>query len=336
MNIEKSLWVGCLVTSLALAAAQASAQQKWDMVNEYGATTLMGRSDKYFGDLVKESTGGAVQVVNQYGGALGIKSNSMLKSVGTGAVQLGNFPIQAASGDSQIFSISNLPFIVGSPKEAFTLQDVMRPYISAAVAKQGARLLYLSNWPSAGIWSKTPVASMADMKGVKIRTNDVLSTEVFKRTGAFPLQISWSDVIPQIQTGALSMVNTSSAGGISIKMWEMLPAYTDVGMMLAANAAIINEEAFQKLPKDAQNKILDAAAKTEQWVRQEFLAEVAKDEVTMKQNNVKLLTVDQAKPAFLAELQSLSKSAIDDWLSKTGGDGRALLNEYTKRTGKKL
>jgi TRAP-type C4-dicarboxylate transport system substrate-binding protein len=336
MNFGKHFLAAGLAAAMVLTVSSAGAQQKWDMVNEYGATSLMGRADKHFSDLVKESTQGAVEVANQYGGALGIKSNSTLKAVGAGAVQLGNFPIQAAAGDDPLFLVSNLPFIVSTPKEAFIFQDVMRPYIAARVAKQGARLLYLSNWPSAGIWSKNPVATLADLKGAKIRTNDVMSTDVFRRAGAFPLQISWSDVIPQIQTGALSMVNTSSAGGISIKMWEMLPAYTDIGMMLAANAAIINEEAFQKLSKDQQAKVTEAAAKTEQWLRQEYLAEIKKDETTMKQNNVKLLTVDQLKPGVLAEFQARSSGLIDDWLKKTGADGQALLSEYLKRTGKKL
>ncbi|WP_162140929.1 TRAP transporter substrate-binding protein [Fodinicurvata sediminis] len=333
-NIFAAAVIGAVVVP-AGSSAQDS-ELTWDMANEYGASTLMGQADQKFGEFLSEESENRIEVVNQYGGALGIKSNDMLSSVGTGAIPLGNFPIQSAAGTNPLFLVSNLPFLVSDPDEAFALQDVMRPYLEDIFLQHGAKLLYLSNWPSVGIWANDPINGLADLEGEKIRTNDVMATEFFKKAGAHPLQIPWTDVIPQLQAGAISMVHTSSAGGISVSMWEHLSAYTDIGMMMSANAAIINLSTYEKLDAEEKTALDTAAQRTEKWVREKFKSDIKEHEITMQDNGMEILTVDDISSEAMAEYSSLSEELINEWLEDTGENGQKLLDEYLEETGKSL
>ena len=330
----KARWlaIGALC-ALGIAAPAAAQTVKLDMANEYNQSTPLGATDVHFSGLVKAKTNGGIDVVNHLNNSLNINSRAMLNAVGTGAVPLGNFPIQVAAGVDPIFLLPSLPFIVQSAEQSHKLQDVIRPALERALAKENQILLYLTAWPSGGVWSKTPITAMASFANQKIRTNDSVATDIFKAAGASPVQMGWGDLMPQLQTGAVTMVHTSNATGVSGRLWENLRHYTDIGMVLAVNAAVMNKDAFEKLTAAQKNAVREAAKETEAWWRGTLVDESKKNDVTIASNGVTIRQVKDVDPAVIAKFRELGKPIIDDWLRKAGSSGAALLAEYRRQAG---
>src|SRR2546427_248526 len=63
---------------------------RWNMADEYPATSIQGEADARFAKEVAERSGTRIQVTNQYDAASGFRSKDMVEAVGRGAVPLGN------------------------------------------------------------------------------------------------------------------------------------------------------------------------------------------------------------------------------------------------------
>ncbi|MCC6193781.1 MAG: TRAP transporter substrate-binding protein [Burkholderiales bacterium] len=342
MRILASIMNGVCAASLglmgALAPAPAMAQSRWawDMPNEYGPQTVPGSADAHFGALLKAATGGRLEVVNQYGGSISVKSRDMLDAVSTGAVPVAHFPLQAASGANPLFLVSNLPFLAQTIEESVILQKVIRPHIESLLSEYNAELLYFTFFPPVGVWSKTPLLTLGDYRGLRLRTNDAISTSLFKALGASPLQISWSDMLPQLQTGAISAVHTSISGGVLGQLWTTLPYYNDVGTFIPINGAIVSKAAMAKLPADVQEAVRKAGRDTEAWARDTMIASIKKEFAIAAGGKTKVVTINELSKDLSAAYANAAKPIISDWVTKTGARGKAIVDAYSKQTGKQF
>ena len=161
------------MTGLGLAVGigtAAAGSVKWDMPNEYQATSIHGEGDQWFSKFLKDTSAGEIEIVHHFGGALGYKSAQQLDAVGDGAVQIADSYVGAFGGIDPIFLLPSLPFLAKTTKEAKTLFEVARPTFDRVFAKHNQILLYASPWPPSGIWAKKPVDKIGELKNLKIRT----------------------------------------------------------------------------------------------------------------------------------------------------------------------
>ena len=78
----------------------------------------------------------------------------MLKVVRDGLVPVSDMLTSGVAGDEPLFNVVTLPFLIQSFDEGKILSDIARPHFEKVVEqKWGQKLLYVSPWPAAGIWS---------------------------------------------------------------------------------------------------------------------------------------------------------------------------------------
>lgn len=327
-----------LVLAAALAAANAWAAPavaqsvRWDMSMEDRANSLPGEGATAFADDVKERSGGEIIITVHHGGALGFKNKDHLNALRDGVLPLAQSLGGTLSGQEPVFLISSLPFVARSFDEAETLYKVSRPAYEAALARHGQMLLYTSPFPPSGIWAKKPLRSVSDLGGLKLRTFDVNGTITFKELGAAPLQVSFSDVVPQLSTGNLEAVLTSADGGRSLKFWEFMLYFNNVGYAYPLNITAISKDAYDALTPEQQKAVTDAAAAAEERDWTAVRAWEAKNYEILAENKVEV--VNDAPAEFLGALSQASQAAIDEWLSKTDDEGKAILEAFNSQVGR--
>lgn len=317
--------------TLVLAAAPAAAQVKWDMSMEDRANSLPGEGATAFAEDVAKATGGQVVITVHHGGALGFKNKDHLNAVRDGVLPLAQSLAGAFSGQEPVFLLSSLPFVARNLDEAKVLYDVARPAYEVALARNGQKLLYSSPFPPTGIWAKKPLRAVDDLKGLKIRTYDVNGTITFKNLGAAPLQVSFSDVVPQLGTGNLAAVLTSADGGRSLKLWEFTPVFNDLGYAFPLNITAVSADAFGKLSPEQQKAVSDAAAAAEARDWAAVRTWEAKNYDVLRENKTEI--VKDAPPAFLEALAKAREPAIKEWLDKTRAAGKAILDAFAQKVG---
>lgn len=97
--------------------------------------------------------------------------------------------------------------------------------------------------------AKTPIRSVADLKGVKIRSPEGLAAEVFKRAGAVPVAIPFSEVYTSLEKGivdaadASAYVNNDATGLHKIAHYPIYPGIHSQAVL----QFIVNKDVWGKL-----------------------------------------------------------------------------------------
>lgn len=320
---------GLLAAGLSISSLSA---KELIMTSEYEYDSLMGKGDKVFVDQVKELSSGEINIVLHLNGSLGFKSADNLDAVADGVVDMADTLGGVLAGSDPIFLLASLPFIVNDGDEARALYDTARPAYEKFFEDNGQILLYASPWVSSGFWGNTPIDSREALSGWKVRTYDASGTRTMVAAGASPIQLSWADVVPQLATGGINGVLTSSEGGVTAKFYEHLSHFTEINYALPLNFRHMNADVFNSLTEEQQKIIMDAAAATEDhsWTAASDLVEATYK--TLEGHGVTI--VREVSPEFRAHLNEAAKDVIADWKGRAGEAGAEVMSAFGSKVGR--
>ena len=322
------------IFAAAMAVSGAAQSVSLDMTNEYEANSIHGEGDRFFADRVRELSGGEVEIVLHLGGALGLKSKDHLDAVSDGVVPIADTLGGALAGADPLFLASSLPFLAQNPAEARQLYLAAKPAYERFFGANGQMLLYASPWPPSGIWSEAPVVDAEQISGLKIRTYDANGTRTFIAAGAAPIQLSWADVVPQLATGGIAAVLTSAEGGVNASFWEHLGAFTEINYAMPLNFVHIGRDAFDGLDESQRAALLQAAADADSRNWKAMEQRVQDNYKTLSEKGVTVAL--KISPAARAKLAQAAEKVAQEWLEKTGENGRAILDDFGGRVGREF
>ena len=193
-----------VLASLALAfTTAASAQTKWDMPTAYPPTNFHTENIAQFVADVDKATGGKLKITVHANASL-FKANEIKRAVQTDQAQIGEILISAYSNEDPIFGADSIPFLATSYADARKLWNASKKALEDRFAKQGMRVLYAVPWPPQGIYSNKPLASIADMKGLKMRTYNPATSRIAELSGAQSRRRSSRRQWPQARSTPIS------------------------------------------------------------------------------------------------------------------------------------
>jgi TRAP-type C4-dicarboxylate transport system substrate-binding protein len=308
----------------AALATAAQAQTKWDMPTPYSETEFHTLNVKRFVDDVRRATGGRLDISVHANGSL-IKHPDMLRAVSTGQVNIAEFLLGQFGNEDPVFAADNLPFVAAGWDNAWRFYQAQKPYLEKKLQGRGLRLLYCVAWPGQGIYTKTPLKSVADLKGTKFRTYSPQTARLAELLGASPTVIQVPEVPQAFATGTISAMITSSATGTSTKAWEFVKNDYTTNAFHPKNVVVVNERAFQKLPEDARRALLAAAtdAETRGW---EFGKQ--RERAANKELAANGVTLHDPDAAMKAAYQKVGDTMLAEWLKSAGADGQAIIKAY--------
>jgi TRAP-type C4-dicarboxylate transport system substrate-binding protein len=216
-----------LFATLAVALATgAAAQTKWDMPTPYAATNFHTENVVQFAADVDKATAGKLKITVHPGASL-FKANEIKRAVQGGQAQIGEILLSGYSNEDPIFGTDSVPFLATSYAEAAKLWKVSKKAVDERFAKQGMKVLYAVPWPPQGVYANKPLNSIADMKGLKMRTYNPATSRIAELAGAQPVTIQAAELAQAMATGAVNANITSGATGYDTKAWEVVKNYYD-------------------------------------------------------------------------------------------------------------
>jgi TRAP-type C4-dicarboxylate transport system substrate-binding protein len=326
-------------TALALSvifgltlAGTALAKTKWDMHLNYGANNFHSKGAQRFADRVKEATGGELTIVLHPGSSLGFKGPELLRAVAEGQLAIAEIPTGMVEGDAPILALTAQPFISTNAKEQRLLYDMAKDAYAKELKKFGQFTLYTSVWPFSGIYTQRPINKLADLKGLKMRVYDGTGLAFGKATGIAARKMPFSEVYPAMKAGLLDSMYTSSVSGVDAKAWEVLKEFTPINIVGPVNMVNVNQQAWNKLPKEIQDKVLAIAADMEKEMWAEASEADTKSRAILKEHG---MSIPEISREFRAELDQVGVQLRADWAKKAGAEARQVLDAYYKATGRK-
>src|ERR1043165_7925174 len=249
-------------TAVALASGIAIAQTKWDMPTPYPAANFHTENIAQFAADVDKATNGKLKITVHSNASL-FKANEIKRAVQGGQAQIGEILISGYSNEDPLYGVDSVPFLATSYADAAKLWKASKKAIEDRFAKQGLMVLYSVPWPPQGIYSTKPLNSVADMKGLKMRSYNPYTSRIAELAGAQPVTIQAAELAQAMATGAVNANITSGATGYDTKAWEVVKNYYDTQAWLPKNIVFVNKAAFDALDKTTQQAILKAAADAE-------------------------------------------------------------------------
>lgn len=317
--------------TVAAFAAPALAKVKWDMHLNYPAGNFLSKGAAEFAQKVKEATGGEVEIVIHPGASLGFKGPELLRAVAEGQLAFAEIPTGMVEGDAPILALTAQPFIATSAKEQRLLYEVAKPTFDKVLKKFNQVMIYTSVWPFSGIYTQRPIASVADLKGLKMRVYDGTGLAFGQATGIAARKMPFSEVYPAMKAGLLDSMYTSSVSGVDAKAWEVLKFFTPINIVGPVNMYTVNADVWAKLSPKTQQAIMKVAAEMEATMWARATTADAKSRETLKAQG---MTVSEISPAFRAELDALGEKLRAEWAKKAGADAQRLLQEFKKKAGR--
>lgn len=120
---------------------------------------------------------------------------------------------------------------------------------------------------------------------------------------------------------------TSGSTGRDSKVWESLTHFYDTQAWLPKNLIFVNNDAFKKLDAATQKAVKDAAAAAEKRGLEMSIAETESSKADLAKNGMKVLP---PSPALKSGLEKVGATMIDEWVKKTGADGKTIVDGYKK------
>ena len=204
-------FIATAVATALLGAAVAHAQTyraEYRLSTTLGTAFTWGQAGERWIELVKEKTQGRINIKLYSGNSLvGGEQTREFTAIRQGVIDMSIGSTINWSPQIKELNLFSLPFLMPDYKaiDALTQGEVGKDLF--AVLEKRGDVIPLA-WGENGFRemsnSKRPIASPADMKGMKFRVvGSPLYNETFSALGANPTQMSWADAQPALASGAV-------------------------------------------------------------------------------------------------------------------------------------
>ena len=326
MSLTRRTLAVAALAALASAPFAVSAQTKWDLPAAYPANNFHTENISQFATDVDKATGGKLKITVHANASL-FKAPEIKRAVQGGQAQIGEILLVNYANEWPIFGADGLPFLADSYDEAMKLYKAQKPMMEKKLGEQGMLLLYAVPWPPQGIYVKKPIASAADLKGVKWRAYSPATARIAELVGAQPVTVQAAELSQAMATGVVESYMSSGATGYDTKTYEHIKYFVDTQAWLPKNAVIVNKAAFDAFDKSTQAAVLKAGADAEARGWSVSKAKNSEYLELLKKNG---MTIVPPTPQLKADMKKVGDTMLKEWLEKAGAEGQALVDAFRK------
>lgn len=287
-----------------------------------------------FADRIAEVTDGQVLVTAYPVGELPYKLPDCLRVVDEGLVEMVHIPGVFIAGDVPEAVLPDLPFLARTTEEQEVYHNIVAPYMKDVYEKWNVKMIALTYYGRRQVITSEPVSSLADLKGKKIRVSGGLQPEWVKALGATPVTVPWGEVYTAFSRGVVDGVITASLAMEKAKLDE--PGNYFIRMDADVNhcADFVNKDAWDALPEDLQNKILEVAKEFEAKYNRLILVDWEEGAVDRMVARGGLKGVAEISQEEWLELQEKTLPILEKFISERAGpEGLAVFEEVLRALG---
>ncbi|MDU0353589.1 TRAP transporter substrate-binding protein DctP [Paraglaciecola aquimarina] len=258
-------------------ATTAQKTYKWKMVTSWPKNFPgLGRAPETFAKYVEQMSAGRL-TVKVYGAGELVPGFEVFDAVSQGTVQIGHsgaYYWKGKAAASQIFT--TIPFGMNAQETNAWLhyggglelwREVYQPF--GLIPFPGGN----TSIQMAG-WFKKEINSIDDIQGLKMRIPG-LGGEVFKKLGGIPVALTGGELFTSLQSGAIDATEwVGPYNDLSFGLYKAADYYYYSGWHEPGSTLefIVNQKAFESLPKDLQAIVEVATRAVNQDVLDEYTA----------------------------------------------------------------
>lgn len=337
LNTLKKLALGAIMPLVVLAALPASAeirehQLKFASANNKGHPQVTGMEK--FAELIKEKSGGKIDVKLFPGGVLGgdVQTVSALQG---GVIEMTVLNAGILASNVKQFGAVDLPFLFNSGEEADKVMD-------GAFGTSLMDLLPDTGLIGLGYWelgfrnltnNRHPVTKLEDISGLKIRTiQSPIPIELFNSLGANAVPLPYTELYTALETGTVDGQENPAANILNAKFYEVQKYMTVTRHQYNPQIVLISKKVWDGL-NDEEKAVFQSAATEARDYQRKVSREV--DAKAIEDIKATGMEVNELSPEETQKLRDAVKPLIDKFAAEIGPDTvTALFKELETIRGK--
>ena len=266
VTLALGLWVlaltGCANTG---ASTSEAATQENPMV----LTLAHGLSETHtvhiamteFADKVNERTDGRIQVRILPNGQLGSENENM-EQLMAGVISMTKVSAPGLATYNEAYHTFGLPYIFDNTGDFYHIMDSrqMRDFFLSSQDDGFITVTYYTSGARSFYTTDKPVRTPADLKGLKIRVQDMKSqTDMMKALGGIPVTMSYGDVYTSLQTGIIDGAESNETALTTGKHGEVCKVFSTDEHAMIPDVLVMSAKVWKNISPEDQKIILEAA-----------------------------------------------------------------------------
>ncbi|MGJ7579946.1 TRAP transporter substrate-binding protein [Variovorax sp. RHLX14] len=198
-------------------------------------------------DGIAKATNGRVEVTLSSWPERNVNGPEVLRLVRSGQVDIAAAPLTTVSGDVPMLDGVDLAGMNADIRQARKVADAMVPVANKELERLGIKLV--ATYPFSGqmLFCRKPVMSLADLKGLKVRTNGPSSADLMKGLGAQPVSLAFGEVYTALERGTVDCGITGAGSGNGVKWPEVTTHLYTLPLSWSTSGYFVNLAWWNKL-----------------------------------------------------------------------------------------
>lgn len=317
MNFKRLFKATAIAAALAASVSAYADPIKLVMGFVDPASSSYAMGGQKFADECKRLTNGQVEVEVIAGGTLG-GEREMLEGAQMGTIDVVTVVNTVLSQFIPEMVILDQPFLFDTVEQAHAAADgKIGELVKAKAAEQG---IHMIGWLESGFrdtFSKNPIKSADDFKGVKIRTmENKMQIAAFNATGAIATPMPATEQYTALQQGTIDACENAVGNMLKNRYYEVIKNVTNTKHQFTYILVGLSDRAWNSIPDELKPKVEEAMKNAVAWQRQN-LKEI-NDEATaeLKKLGVNFYDIDREamKAKVLPEVEKLRNNVPQEWV----------------------
>ena len=264
---------------------------------------------------VREKTDEQVRFKFYPGGVLGDEKD-MLRKMYIGQIHGAALTSAGLSAIFDEMDVFQIPFLFQSHDEVDHVLKEMDAFFRKGFEKNDYVLLGWSEGGFVHLMSTRPVATLADLRKVKVWTwaDSPMTKVIFDEANVSAIPLSVPDVLVGLQTGLVDVVYASPSLAIALQWFTKIKYVTDVNLIYLIGGVVMKKKLFNKMSPAHQNILMDAFRRQMARLKKTIRKENQEAVQVMVKHGVKIIT---PSPAQVSEFKTVSEKAIQRLVDKS-------------------
>ena len=214
--------------------------------------------------------------------------------------------------------ILDQPFLFDTVEEAHAAADgKIGELVKAKAAEQG---IHIIGWLESGFrdtFSKNPIKTVDDFKGVKIRTmENKMQIAAFNATGAIATPMPAPEQYTALQQGTIDACENAVGNMLKNRYYEVIKNVTNTRHQFTYILVGVSDMAWNKIPDELKPKVEEAMKNAVAWQRQNLKEINDEATVELKKLGVNFYDIDREamKAKVLPEVEKLRANVPQEWV----------------------
>jgi TRAP-type C4-dicarboxylate transport system substrate-binding protein len=315
------------VSAIGTIQAQELQEVRLKVIGGWSNVTMTTAVEQPFWlEKMPELSGGKITADFNSLDTLGLQGSETLRLLSLKVADMVTGPVSFVAGDFKLYDGLDLSGAILTLDNMRTAVDAYRPVIDKNMQDNfNAHLVMMWPSPPQVLFCKGEITGVADLAGKKIRTFNQTLADFVEAVGGTPVNLSFAEVVPALQSGAADCGVTGTGPGNSAKWWEVTDHLYPLVLGWAPYFTAINKDTWDGLDEPTRAFLTDAFADLEAEVW-EHVAGVAQEGINCNTGqepcttgikaNMKLVEVTEADSALLAGM--VNDTILPRWAARCG------------------